>query len=47
MKKKIESAKKIMKAYKNYKFKKEIFIKLKILANRVRLWKKYALKFSI
>lgn len=47
MKKKVDAGKKIWKAYKNYRFKKEVFIKLKILAKRIKLWKKFAAKFAI
>ena len=47
MKKKVEAGKKIWKAYKNYRFKKEVFIKLRLLASRIRLWKKLAAKFAI
>ena len=46
MKKKIESASIIMKSYRKYKFRKQIFTKLKILVKRIRLWKKIAKDYS-
>lgn len=47
MRKKVESAKLIWKAFKNYKFKKEVFIRLKLLAKRIRLWKKLCAGFAL
>ena len=47
MKKKVESGKKIWKAYKKYKFKKSIFKNLKILSNRIKLWRKIAAKYQM
>lgn len=42
MKKKIEAGKKIWKAYKNYRFRKEVFVKLKVLVRRIHIWKKFS-----
>ena len=47
MKKKVDSAKKIWKSYKKYKFRTQVFDKLKLLAKRIRLWKKLAKGFSL
>lgn len=47
MKKKVESGKKIWKSYKKYKFKKNILKNLKILSNRIKIWRKIATKYQI
>jgi len=44
MKKKIESGKIIWRCFQKYKFRKVIFKNLRVLASRVRLWKKIELK---
>lgn len=44
MKKKIESGKKIWKSYKKWKFRKSILKNLKILSNRIKIWRKIIIK---
>lgn len=36
-----------MKSFRKYKFRKEVFVKLKILVKRIRLWKKIAKVYSL
>lgn len=42
MKKKIEAAKKILRKYRKYKFKKTINANLKLLVKRKNIWKRFS-----
>lgn len=44
MKKKMDAAKKILRGYRKYKFRKQIKSKLKLLVKRIRLWKAFCEK---
>lgn len=47
MKKKMDAAKKILRGYRKYKFRKQIKSKLKLLVKRIRLWKAFCEKQAI
>lgn len=47
MKKKLESGKKILHSYRKYRFRKDLKYNLKVLATRIRIWKKIVVKSNL